>query len=138
ALPVTWDVLAPLSGIAGGLAPGAPDLNPLRPGNVMSQGRQVTGDVTRERGAHSASGAFRTSYVEHAYIEPEAGFARRVGDRIEVFVTTQTPYMDRDGVAHVLGIAPERVRIVPTAIGGGFGGKIDMSVQPIIAVAAWL
>ena len=45
--------------------------------------------------------------------------------------------MDRDEIAHVLAIAPEQVHIVPSAIGGGFGGKLDISVQPLLAVAAW-
>ncbi len=74
----------------------------------------------------------------HAYIEPEAGWAERVGDRIEIHVTTQTPYMDRDEIANVMQLRPENVRIVPTACGGGFGGKLDLSVQPLVAVAAWL
>jgi aldehyde oxidoreductase len=78
-----------------------------------------------------------TGFVEHAYIEPEAGFARRVGDRIEIQACTQSPYMDRDDVAKILGIAPEAVRIIPTAVGGGFGAKLDLSVQPFIALAAW-
>jgi len=82
-------------------------------------------------------GAFETGFVEHAYIEPEAGFARRVGDRIEVQACTQAPYMDRDGVAGLLGIAPEAVRILPTAVGGGFGAKLDLSLQPFVAIAAW-
>ena len=82
-------------------------------------------------------GAFETGFVEHAYIEPEAGFARRVGDRIEIQACTQAPYMDRDDVAKILGIAPEQVRIIPTAVGGGFGAKLDLSVQPFIAIAAW-
>ena len=68
---------------------------------------------------------------------PEAGWARRVGDRIEIFATTQTPYMDRDEIAHVMGLDPSRVRIIPSAVGGGFGGKLDLSVQPLIALAAW-
>ena len=80
----------------------------------------------------------RRAFVEHAYIEPEAGFARRVGDRIEIQACTQAPYMDRDDVAKILGIAPEQVRIIPTAVGGGFGAKLDLSIQPFIAVAAWL
>ncbi len=83
-------------------------------------------------------GVFETGFVEHAYIEPEAGFARRVGDRIEIQACTQAPYMDRDDVAKILGIAPEQVRIIPTAVGGGFGAKLDLSIQPFIAVAAWL
>jgi CO/xanthine dehydrogenase Mo-binding subunit/aerobic-type carbon monoxide dehydrogenase small subunit (CoxS/CutS family) len=136
--PVVWDVLTPISGISTALDPAAKLLHRDRSGNVLTNGRQITGNVECERGEHVARGTFETSYVEHAYIEPEAGFARRVGNRIEVFVTTQTPYMDRDGVAHVLGIPPEAVRIVPSAVGGGFGGKIDMSVQPLVAVAAWI
>src|SRR5690606_19665969 len=104
------------------------------------EGRLQRGDVAAaiERAAAVAESVYRTSYVEHAYIEPEAGFARRVGERIEIFVTTQTPYMDRDEIALVLGIAPERVRIIPSAVGGGFGGKLDLSVQPLIATAAWV
>jgi aldehyde oxidoreductase len=80
----------------------------------------------------------QSTFVEHAYIEPEAGWAQRVGDRLEIHVTTQTPYMDRDEVAVVMRMSPSNVRIVPTACGGGFGGKLDMSVQPALAVAAWL
>src|SRR6201987_680428 len=45
--------------------------------------------------------------------------------------------MARADIAKILGIAPEAVRIRPTAIGGGFGSKLDLSVQPCIAVAAW-
>ena len=57
-------------------------------------------------------------------------------ERVRVFACTQTPYMDRDEIAHVLGLAPERIHVVPSAIGGGFGGKLDLSVQPLLAVAA--
>jgi CO/xanthine dehydrogenase Mo-binding subunit len=46
--------------------------------------------------------------------------------------------MDRDEIALILGIPAEHVRIIPTAVGGGFGGKLDLSVQPLIAIAAWL
>ena len=78
-----------------------------------------------------------TGFVEHAYIEPEAGFARRVGDRIEIQACTQAPYMDRKDIAAILGLPGDAVRIIPTAVGGGFGSKLDLSVQPFLAVAAW-
>src|SRR5262249_17981344 len=55
----------------------------------------------------------------------------------EIQACTQSPYMDRADIAKVLGIAPEAVRIIPTAVGGGFGSKLDLSVQPFIALAAW-
>ena len=83
-------------------------------------------------------GQFETAFVEHAYIEPEAGWARRVGDRIEITVSTQSPYMDRDDTAAIMGLAPEAIRIIPSACGGGFGSKLDLSVQPYVALAAWL
>ncbi len=83
-------------------------------------------------------GEYETGFVEHAYIEPEAGFARRVDNQIEIQACTQSPYMDRADIAKILGIAPESVRIIPTAVGGGFGAKLDLSVQPFVALAAWI
>ena len=59
-------------------------------------------------------------------------------DRIEVTACTQAPYMDLEETARVLGVEQSRVRIKPTACGGGFGGKLDVSVQPLLAVAAWV
>jgi aldehyde oxidoreductase len=53
-----------------------------------------------------------------------------------VFACTQTPYMDRDEIAFMFDLPPERVRIVPSAVGGGFGGKLDLSVQPLLVAAA--
>src|SRR5690606_7848714 len=51
---------------------------------------------------------------------------------------TQSPYMNRDDIAKILGLPETAVRIIPTAVGGGFGSKLDMSVQPFVAVAAWV
>jgi CO/xanthine dehydrogenase Mo-binding subunit len=79
-----------------------------------------------------------TPFIEHAYIEPEAGYAERKGETLEIWVTTQSPYMDRDETALVLGLDKEKVRIVPSACGGGFGGKLDLSLHPLIGLAAWL
>jgi CO/xanthine dehydrogenase Mo-binding subunit/aerobic-type carbon monoxide dehydrogenase small subunit (CoxS/CutS family) len=139
-LPVRWQPLPPLLGIDAAQAREAPRLHDDRPGNVLTQGRLVRGDAEAALAGsrHQASVELETSFVEHAYIEPEAGYAVREGDRVTVFASTQSPYMDRDEVAGVLGICPDHVRIVPSACGGGFGGKLDQSVQPILAVAAWL
>lgn len=135
--PVVWETLPALSGMAAALSSDAPALHPSRPGNQLMEVNQISGDVDKSRGINTATISFVTSFVEHAYIEPESGVARRVGDRLEIAVSTQAPYMNRDEIAWVLGIAPERVRVLPSAVGGGFGGKIDMSLQPMIAVAAW-
>ena len=138
-VPITWAVEPPVIGIDAAKALDAPLVQADKPRNLLLEGGVSSGDpaVAFARCAAVAEGIFETSFVEHAYIEPEAGWARRVGDRIEIHATTQTPYMDRDEIASVMRLAPEAVRIVPTACGGGFGGKLDLSVQPLIAVAAW-
>ena len=138
--PVTWTLRDPVIGIEAALAPGAPQLHDASAGNVLIRGRVRNGDVASAlaEADMSVTACVDTAFVEHAYIEPEAGWARRTGDRIELRVTTQTPYMDRDEVAHVLGIAQTAVRIEPSAVGGGFGGKLDQSIQLPLAIASWL
>jgi aldehyde oxidoreductase len=141
-LPIAWTLEAPLSGIEAALAPGAPALHAGVPDNVLARGNLRCGDVSagHAHAAATAEGSFETAFVEHAYIEPEAGYAVPVGegpDRIEVTACTQAPYMDREETARVLGVEQSRVRIRPSACGGGFGGKLDVSVQPLLAVAAW-
>ena len=140
ALPIHWRIEPSVTGVEQGLAEDAPVLHAFAPDNVLARGNLRTGDVEagHASGAATATGSFTTAFVEHAYIEPEAGYAVRVGERIEVTACTQAPYMDLEEVARVLGLAQEAVRIRPTACGGGFGGKLDVSVQPLLALAAWL
>ena len=137
--PVRWEELPPLKTLDEALAEDAPRLHGHREGNVLVRGRVVCGDVEKALAESDfvVEGEYETGFVEHAYIEPEAGFARRVGDQIEIQACTQSPYMDRGDIAKILGIAPENVRIIPTAVGGGFGSKLDLSVQPFVALAAW-
>ncbi len=130
-LPIIWHPLPPITLDAPG-----PDLHPHAPGNVLCRGHVARGDATT--GPITAEIATSTGFVEHAYIEPEAGWAQRIGETIEITACTQTPYMDRDEIALILGLPQTSVRIIPTAVGGGFGGKLDLSVQPLIAIAAWL
>jgi aldehyde oxidoreductase len=137
-VPVVWTKLDPILGVEA--SKNGPAIHENLPDNVLVRGRVAKGDPgkTFARAAATAEGKFQTAFVEHAYIEPEAGYARRVGDRIEIVACTQTPYMDRDEIALILGLKPEQVRVIPTAVGGGFGGKLDLSLQPLIATAAWL
>ncbi len=139
-IPITYQAQQPVLTLADAMAAHASLVQKDKPGNLLIEGGVRRGDVASaiKECATIAQGEFNTSFVEHAYIEPEAGWARRVGDRLEIHVTTQTPYMDRDEMAVVMKLKPEQIRIVPTACGGGFGGKLDMSVQPLIGLAAWL
>jgi aldehyde oxidoreductase len=137
--PVQWRELPPLQTIDEALAPAAPRIHAHRENNVLVRGRVTCGDVEKAlAGSYAvATGEYETAFVEHAYIEPEAGFARRVGDTVEIQACTQSPYMDRADIAKILGIPAGNVRIIPTAVGGGFGSKLDLSVQPFVALAAW-
>ena len=139
-VPICYEPRTPLSTLEQALAADAPRVLPDRPGNVLIEGRVRKGDPAPVfvQCAAVAVGRFETAFVEHAYIEPEAGWAVRNNNRLELHVTTQTPYMDRDEMAVVMKLEPTQIRIVPTACGGGFGGKLDMSVQPLIGLAAWL
>ena len=138
-VPITWTPEPPVAGLDAAMAADAPLVQADKPRNLLLEGGVDAAGAGEAFAtcAAVAEGVFETAFVEHAYIEPEAGWAERVGDRIEVHVSTQTPYMDRDEVAIVMRLRPEAVRIVPTACGGGFGGKLDLSVQPLVAVAAW-
>lgn len=137
--PVSYTELPPVLDPARAVAIDAPLIHATRPGNVLTGGLVQRGDLAAEFDAAAVvvEDTFTTGFVEHAYIEPEAGYARRVGDRIEVHGCTQAPYMDREEIARVLGIEPEDVRVVPSAVGGGFGSKLDLSFQPYVALAAW-
>lgn len=137
--PVIWEELPALATIASALAPGAERIHSSRENNVLVRGRVVRGNVESALAESDVvvEDEYETGFIEHAYIEPEAGFARRVNDHIEIQACTQAPYMDRADIAKILGIVPEAVRIVPTAVGGGFGAKLDLSVQPFVALAAW-
>ena len=139
-LPIRYEPLPPVRGLDEARAPGAPLVHEETEGNKLIEGGVERGDAQAALAgcAATAQGRFETAFVEHAYIEPEAGWARRVGERVELFVSTQTPVMNRDTTAEVLGLAPTQVRIVPSACGGGFGSKLDVSVQPLTALAAWL
>jgi CO/xanthine dehydrogenase Mo-binding subunit/aerobic-type carbon monoxide dehydrogenase small subunit (CoxS/CutS family) len=137
-VPITWTPLPGLHGVDAALANDAPAVHSHIEDNVLTRGNLRCGDVARSHAeaAVTVEGRFETGFVEHAYIEPEAGFAVPTADGMLVTACTQAPYMDREEVARVLGISDEQVVIQPTACGGGFGGKLDVSIQPLLAVAA--
>ncbi|MER8667242.1 molybdopterin-dependent oxidoreductase [Mesorhizobium sp. M1156] len=136
--PVSWTELPHFLEPCEAQAGGAQLVHENRPSNLLTSGFVERGDpeAALAGAAFVVSGAIDTSYVEHAYIEPEAGYAFMDGDTLVVVACTQAPYMDRDDTAKVLGLAPEQVRIVPTATGGGFGSKLDVSLQPLIGLVA--
>ena len=136
--PVSWTELAAVNNIVSAQKPTAVQLHEGREFNVMCGGFVSSGDAKAalERADVTVEGHFNSGFVEHAYIEPEAGFAEMVNGRVEVHACTQAPVMDLDSLTIILGIDRSMIRIVPTAVGGGFGSKLDISVQPFLALGA--
>ena len=136
--PVEWKELPAATDTAFAQTIDAAPIHEGREGNVMCDGFVACGDP---EGAFNKAyvvveGHFQSGFVEHAYIEPEAGFAQIVEGRVEVYACTQAPTMDLDALENILGIERNQIRIVPTAVGGGFGSKLDITVQPYLALAA--
>ena len=136
-LPIAWTELPAVQDMEQAQGKTAAQLHDGRSNNVMCTGFVTCGDpeAALARAYVTVEGRFQSGFVEHAYIEPEAGFAEIVNGRLEVHAGTQAPVMDLDGLERILGLDRLDIRVVPTAVGGGFGSKLDMSVQPYLALA---
>lgn len=80
---------------------------------------------------------FKTGSYAHMYIEPEAGIAKYEDGIMNIWCSTQNPHFDRGEVARMLALPQSRVRVIQATTGGGFGGKLDISVQCHIALLAY-
>ena len=136
--PVTWTELPALLDVGAASQPGAELVHEHRADNVLVRGLVRRGDVDTALAdsAHVVTHRFTTRFVEHAYLEPEAGWAWLDNDCVVVEACTQAPQMDREDLMAILDLPAKRVRVIPTAVGGGFGSKLDLSMQPFIALAA--
>ena len=130
-LPIIDDPEVARSGRAGQLHPNVPN-------NIAEYKRVRKGDVaaTWDRCNVIIEGIYHTPAQEHAYLQPEAGtaFFDEMG-RITVRCAGQWTWEDQQEIAHALDMPPEQIRVVYDAIGGAFGGREDMSVQIILALA---
>lgn len=101
----------------------------IRKGDMEAGWREA--DVTVE-------GSYETPMQEHAYLQPEAGVSY-IDDagRVTVVVAGQWTHEDQEQIAHALQIPADRIRIIYPAIGGAFGGREDMSIQIVLALASW-
>ncbi len=119
--------------------PDAPVLHPDRGSNVFCHYRIRKGDAEAglARAAVVIEHEYRTPAQEHAFLQPEAGMAY-VDDAgcVTVEVAGQWTHEDQEQIAHSLGLPVDRVRVIYPAIGGAFGGREDMSVQIVLALAA--
>jgi CO/xanthine dehydrogenase Mo-binding subunit len=115
-------------------------LHPERDSNVLVSYRIRKGDVDYAfaRADVIIEGEYRTPAQEHAYLQPEAGVSYMDEQgRITVQVAGQWTHEDQEQIAHSLDLPLDQVRVIYPAIGGAFGGREDMSVQIVLALATW-
>jgi CO/xanthine dehydrogenase Mo-binding subunit len=139
-IEVTYEDLPIVADPEQAMAEGAPRLHEQSPDNVLCHYRIRKGDMQAgwAQAAVIVEGIYTTSWQEHAYLQPEAGLAYiDEQGRVTVVVAGQWVHEDQAQIAHALSLEPDQVRVVYPAIGGAFGGREDMSVQIILALAAW-
>ncbi len=115
-------------------------LQPEKKTNVFCHYKVKKGDV--ENAFKSAEVIVENDYYtpaqEHAYLQPEAGLGYIDEEgRITVIVAGQWVHEDQEQIAHALNLPKEKIRVIYPAIGGAFGGREDMSVQIVLALAAY-
>lgn len=139
-IEVEYEDLPVIDNPLDALKPDAPLIHPERDSNVFTRYRIRKGDVEAafKQADAIVEGYYITPAQEHAYLQPEAGvgYIDEEG-RVTVIVGGQWTHEDQEQIAHSLNLPLEQVRVIYPAIGGAFGGREDMSVQIVLALAAY-
>jgi CO/xanthine dehydrogenase Mo-binding subunit len=139
-IEVAYEDLSVVADPVAAMEPGAPLVHTTRSDNVLHHVQIRKGDLIAAMPSADVivDGEFETPWQEHAYLQPEAGLAY-IDEAGQLVVETagQWAHEDRRQIAHALGLAEEQVRVVYATIGGAFGGREDISVQILLALAAW-
>ncbi|MHB0886320.1 MAG: xanthine dehydrogenase family protein molybdopterin-binding subunit [Bacillota bacterium] len=137
---VTYDPLPLVLDPVRAMAPDAPLVHAGRDSNVLARWKVRRGDV--EAALAEADLVIEAEYhvplVEHAYLQPEAALSYIDEEgRVTVVVAGQWPHDDVRQIAHALALPPDRVREIVPSIGGAFGGREDISLQILVALATF-
>jgi CO/xanthine dehydrogenase Mo-binding subunit/aerobic-type carbon monoxide dehydrogenase small subunit (CoxS/CutS family) len=147
-LKVDYEVLPAVIDPEQAIAPGAPVIHPDKTlehrvtrahNNVVAETHGEFGDVAAALAGAAATyeGTFTTQRVQHGHLETHGGLAWVDGSGVlNVRSSTQTPFLTRRALADIFGLAPDKVRVFCERVGGGFGGKQEMFVEDILALAA--
>lgn len=138
-ITVKYDLLPGIFSPMEAMAENAPTLHGMFPGNILRHVKIRKGNVAwaLSQAPLLVEETYRTPAVEHAYLEPEAGVAYLEADgTLTVISPSQNITHHRRHLAKMLGLPPNKVRCIMSPVGGGFGGKEDMTVQHVLALAA--
>ncbi len=135
---VEYEVLKPVLTIEESMAEGAPKIH--EKGNLLFHQKLTRGNVDKAiaDSKHVVTHIYNTPATEHAYLEPESATAVPTEDGIQLYTSSQSIYDEQREVSRLLGLKPEQVRVTSTLVGGGFGGKEDMSVQHHAGLLAYV
>jgi putative selenate reductase molybdopterin-binding subunit len=147
-IKIVYDILPAVFDSADAIAEGAPVIHPdktpthrvsnaLR--NIVAETHGEFGNVTAALAASAVTyeGTFVTQRVQHGHLETHGGMAWvDAAGILNVRSSTQTPYLTRRALADLFTLAPDKVRVFCERVGGGFGGKQEMFVEDILALAA--
>jgi CO/xanthine dehydrogenase Mo-binding subunit len=136
AIEIEYELMPGVFSPETALAPGAAAVHGA--GNLLARWRVARGDVARalKEAAVVVEGEYETQMVDAAYLEPESGVAWIDSDGvITIRLSTQVIEHFRD-VAEVLQVPQNRVRVIGTYLGGGFGGKEDVTVEAYLGLLA--
>jgi len=137
-IDVKYEVLPSVTSVEDAMKPDAPRLHEELEGNVASHNQLDIGDV--EKGFEEADVViereFRTDTVHQGYIEPHSATAwwNPGNEKITVWCSSQGHFQIRDRTALVLGVPGSQIKVVPMEIGGGFGGKTTIYLEPVAAL----
>ncbi|GIF20728.1 CO/xanthine dehydrogenase Mo-binding subunit/aerobic-type carbon monoxide dehydrogenase small subunit (CoxS/CutS family) [Actinoplanes tereljensis] len=137
AINVEYDLLPPVFTPAAAMAPGAPQLHAAER-NVIGELHAEMGDVTAGFAEADAvyEQTFTTARVQHASLETHGAVGWLDDDgRLVIRSSTQTPFLTRREVASLFDLPLDRVRVIAGRVGGGFGGKQEMLVEDLVALA---
>ncbi len=135
---VDYEVLQPVRSPREAMLPDAPLVH--KSGNLMAHKHIQRGNAAFAiaKSKYVLTRQFHTPYTEHAFLEPECAVAYPDGDGVMILSTDQGAYDTQHETAPMLGLPPEKVKVKNLLVGGGFGGKEDVTVQHHAALAAYL
>ncbi|MCR1933794.1 selenium-dependent xanthine dehydrogenase [Clostridium tepidum] len=137
-IKVEYEELEPLSNPDMAMAEHAPKIHSK--GNILTVEKVSRGDVDKAiaNSKYVVTNHYSTPFTEHAFLEPESALAMPDGDGVIIYTGSQGIYDEKREVCELLGLPQEKVRVISKYVGGGFGGKEDMSVQHHAALLAWI
>jgi len=136
---VEYEDLPIVSDARAAMESDAPLVHADRENNILGHVRIRKGDVDAAFASADVvvEEEFSTSWQEHAYLQPDAGIAYYEGEKLVVETAGQWLHEDRRQIAKMLQLAEDDVVIRYAKIGGAFGGREDLIVQPLLALATW-